>query len=265
MKKPSEGKKGLPEYMGTYGDMITLMLCFFVMLFAMSSIDVEKFRAMAESFSGKPVVIQGSMGNIISDDSIGFLPEFNALESVEMENEDDKKAAAEAREKYEKLESMATFFKTYLASDTATSEFDIEVAGEYVKIIFPDGVLFDSGRADLKSGAIAAIDIVAEAILSEYSSNMVRVEGHTDSIPINTVQFPSNRHLSSSRASTVVEYLVNLKGFNPMLVRSEGMSEYHPADTNSTPEGRAKNRRVEIKVYAEGSEAAAEGFTLIMD
>jgi chemotaxis protein MotB len=94
------------------------------------------------------------------------------------------------------------------------------------------------------------------------------VEGHTDDRPIHTAVYPSNRFLSAARASSVADLLVDVKGLDPTMVTAEGMGEYWPVDTNDTAEGRANNRRVEIKVYARYDGATGTGatrFTIPLD
>jgi chemotaxis protein MotB len=150
------------------------------------------------------------------------------------------------------LGTMASEFKTYFAENEISADViavEIGDSGEYVSLVFKDGILFDSGRANLKQDSVHAINIAADMLIT-YAHHFIRVEGHTDNVPINTEQFPSNRHLSAARASTVVEYLVRERGFDSRSISAEGMSEYLPIADNNTIEGRAANRRVEIKIYA---------------
>ncbi len=259
--KPEEKKAGAPEFMNTYGDMVTLLLTFFVMLFAMSTLNEEKFRQLVESYTGRTTLIQGGIGDALPESGDGLLPEMVAAEEIQsdtpsdLEEEfagtaDEIEAAKIAREEAAQLNQLASDFKTYFAQFEETSEINIEVAGQYVRFTFGDGMLFDPGRAELKEEAITAIDLFGEEMLN-YPGHIIRVEGHTDNVPMSsTNRYPSNRHLSSARADSVVEYLVNVKEFDPLLLSSEGMGEYRPIDTNETDAGRANNRRVEIKVYS---------------
>jgi chemotaxis protein MotB len=263
MKKPREGKKGQPDWLATYSDMITLLMCFFVLLFAMSSVDAEKFQALMDSFGGRQSVFPGASGDIIGDLGSGFLqvdvPDIPVTDTDEVQEYDyvtmDEAAARameEARQREELLGTMASEFKTYFAEhDITEAEISVDVgdSGEYVSIIFKDGILFDSGRAHLRPDAVRAIDIASD-ILIHYANHFIRVEGHTDNVPQRGEQYPSNRHLSAARAATVVEYLINNRGFASVGLSAEGMSEYWPIAANDTPEGRSANRRVEIKVYA---------------
>ena len=255
--KPPAAKKGAPEYMNTYGDMITLMLVFFVLLFSMSTIDAEKFRALVDSYSGKPTIITG--GDMWDNDGPGLV-EFNISDvddsptpdptSSEDDNltEADRKAAAEAAVQAETMSRIENSFKTYLALNEVTNEIKVENFGDHLRITFPDGMLFSSGSAELHETAKEALDFIAEELL-KYPDHIIRVEGHTDNVPQVKPPYPSNQHLSSARASEIVVYLRNKFGFDPTMIFAEGRDEFWPVDTNETPEGRAANRRVEIKLY----------------
>lgn len=268
-KKPEEVKKGAPEYMNTYGDMVTLMLTFFVLLFAMSSIDVEKFIALAQSYSGQTIII-GGQGSIMPESGVGLLPDmvaqYEEQKTQDANDDSDKSEAAkaederkgeEARRQEEAMNTMASEFKTYFALNDVTQNIVVDSFGDHLRITFPDGMLFDPGRADLKPASLEVLRLVAEE-LRKYQDRVIRVEGHTDNVPMRNGLFPNNLYLSGGRAMAVVDYLITNMGFNPRTLRAEAMGEYWPVDTNDTPEGRARNRRVEIKIY-ENSELAFYG------
>ena len=109
-------------------------------------------------------------------------------------------------------------------------------------------LLFDSGSATIKEGAYPILDKIG-VILQKYGENLIEIEGHTDNIPIHNAQFANNNELSSARALSVFDYLVETTTLNPANIKHTGRGEYVPVDDNSTPEGRSKNRRVEIKIY----------------
>lgn len=109
-----------------------------------------------------------------------------------------------------------------------------------------DDVLFPSGEAELKSKAQEVLNLVAEVIIK--LPNDIRVEGHTDNIAINSAKYPSNWHLSIARALNAAYHLIQAEKIDPDRVSVVGYSEYNPIADNSTPEGRAKNRRVDIIV-----------------
>lgn len=243
-KKPEEVKQGAPEYMNTYGDMVTLLLCFFVLLFAMSVVDAQKFQAVAASFGGAPFARNSGGKDHIRDlmgSGVRQMP--SVAESKKATS--NKKAMGEAA--MEELQRMSADFKTYFAENNIADNVGVEVTENEVVLTFPDGILFDVGRANLKPEVLPVLDLVAEKI-AEYPENDVQIEGHTDSDPINTPQYPSNLYLSTARAIAVFTFFVDEKGFDPVALAATGKGEYVPVAPNDTAENKAKNRRVEIKV-----------------
>lgn len=242
-RKEDEPKKGAPAYMNTYGDMMTLLLTFFVLLFSMSTVDAAKFKAFVASFDGGIGILDGSESleenmNILGS-GISQFPEENTT-TLDMES------AATLEAELKKIEQELTeYTKQYDLSHDVT----VEKNGDEVIIRFKDTLLFDTAKASIKAGAIPALDTLG-AKLRDYIEKgyFLKFEGHTDNVPINTAQFPSNWELSSARATAVARFYMEEMDFNPASLSIEGMSEYHPIGDNSTAEGRSLNRRVEIKV-----------------
>lgn len=242
-KKEEEGKKGLPEWQATYGDMVTLLLCFFVLLFSMSSVDAAKFQQIAASFSSNPIsVMENSSQGML--DALG-----NGIVQMPEVKGDSEKESQEYREAQEELTKMTSDFKTYFADNNLQDKIDVEQNEQYITLNFKDGILFDSGKDDIRPEALPVLDMVANELL-KYPENEIKIEGHTDNRPINTVRFPSNWHLSASRAISVAEYFINTKSFDPSRISADGFGEYRPKVSNDTPENRATNRRVEIKIMS---------------
>lgn len=226
-KKVVEEKKGAAEWMATYGDLVTLLLCFFVLLFSMSTIDNQKFKAIITS-------MQGSLGVLDS----GIIVEMDPITTnfpgdiSEDENEEFKKI----------LEQISDFIKKNGLEKSITLKLD----ERGLLIRFLDTVLFDSGKADIKNEAKYIIEMISDVI--KESDKSIRVEGHTDNVPINTGRFPSNWELSTTRAVNVVKYIIELKDIEPWRISAAGYGEYHPIDTNDTSEGKQRNRRVDIVI-----------------
>lgn len=226
-KKVVEEKSGAPEWMATYGDLVTLLLCFFVLLFSMSTIDNQKFKAIITS-------MQGSLGVLDS----GIIVEMDPITTTfpgditDEENEEFKKI----------LEQINDFIKENELEKSITLKLD----ERGLLIRFLDTVLFDSGKADIKDEAKYIIDMISDVI--KESDKSIRVEGHTDNVPINTGRFPSNWELSTARAVNVVKYIIELKDIEPWRISAAGYGEYHPIDTNDTSEGKQRNRRVDIVI-----------------
>lgn len=243
-RKPPEAKKGLDEWMSTYGDMMTLLLCFFVLLFAMSTVDAEKFQQMAASFSSDSKITIMDSSNTSILDSLG-----NGIVAMPEVKGDAKEENEELEKATEELVKMSSDFKTYFAQNNLQDKVEVEQNEQYITLNFKDGILFDSGKAELKTDALGALNIVANE-LAKYPENDIKIEGHADNMPINTPRFPNNWYLSAARAISVAMYFTDTKGFSPERVSAEGFGEFRPKVPNDTPQNRSINRRVEIKILS---------------
>ena len=125
---------------------------------------------------------------------------------------------------------------------------EVDFNAEYVILNMNGALLFDSGKADLRQEAYPLIDKLGK-IIAVYDQNIIEVEGHTDNVPIHSSKYEDNNVLSMYRALTVADYLRDTTTVNPAYVKSSGRGDYVPIADNATPEGRARNRRVEIKIY----------------
>ena len=127
-------------------------------------------------------------------------------------------------------------------------EVGMDPNGKYIELTINGSVLFESGKADLKKECLPLLSKVGD-ILKVYAGHDVEVIGHTDNIPMKSSQYPSNDLLSSARAISAAHYLIDEKGVSVEHISWTGRGEYDPIDTNTTAEGRARNRRVEIRIY----------------
>lgn len=236
-KKNEESSGGAPEWMVTYGDLVTLLMCFFVLLFAFSEIDAQKFEAVMQSFQGSAGVLSG--GTTLSDSPLVFtgMPETNTTkEQTDSQVLDDLKKEIESQ----------------LQNENIQLEITAEVINRGLLIRFPDNALFDSGEASLKPAAQEALTVIGNILQNDpFNERVIRVEGHTDNVPMNSPQFPSNWELSTSRATNVIRYFLDEVGIEPKRLSASGYGEYYPIASNETPEGRSQNRRVDIVVIRE--------------
>lgn len=231
-----EEKRGPAGWLNTYADMVTLLLCFFVLLFSFSSIDAQKFEAIMRSFRGSLGVLES--GTAVEPDDYVIAGDIE--DSIAINHSEQEIIAIE-------LEKIAEEVNTYLKEKGYNEQIIIQSNERYVKLNFMDGVLFDPGKAEIKENAVEILDAVANKLL-EFKNNRIKIEGHTDTVPINTPMFPNNWYLSAARAIAVAEYYIDEKGFEPSRLSAEGFGEYVPIATNETSDGRQKNRRVEIKI-----------------
>lgn len=245
-EKKIEIKEGLPEWMGTYGDMVTLLLCFFVLMFATSSVDAEKFKQVASSFSKSTLIVINAEQQAGILDALG-----NGLVSMpEVKGDSDKEYEQKLEEEgTEELSQMAQNFKTYFAENNLQDKVEVEQNDRYITLNFKDGILFDLGKSELKDEAKLILNVVANELL-KYQDNDIKIEGHTDNLPIKTEKYPNNWYLSAARAISVATYFTDVKHFSPTRISTEGYGEHRPKVPNDTLENRSINRRVEIKIIS---------------
>lgn len=235
-KRPEEEPKaGAPEWMATYGDMVTLLLCFFVLLFSFATLDVQKFKAIAQSMNG-------SLGVLDSGMTVSMEPLINAFPSDS------------PSEEVEEFNSLYEEMSEYIEENDLQKSIVLILNERGLLVRFMDNVLFDSGKADLTPKAREIIDKVAEII--RQNDKNVRVEGHTDNVPINTFRFPSNWELSTTRAVNVVKYLIEECGIEAKRLSASGYADQHPIDDNMTSGGRQNNRRVDMVILRAEKEAS---------
>lgn len=269
-KQEEEAKGGLPAWMGTYGDMMTLLLCFFVLLFSMSSVDVRKFQETIASFNNQIDIMPGGEALTEGDrinNGVTQLTDIEILvqraleqtegEIEESESKDAKDISVEDAEvmMWQKAEDVAEDVHKQLSSKGLSEEVEIAYSLNFVKITLPGEALFDSASADIKVEAFPIIEVIGEIVNGQsYKDYNVLIEGHTDDVPINTTRFPSNKELSSSRAIAIGNYLIDSFDFDEQKLGWTGYGEYRPVAPNDSAENRAMNRRVEIKIILQTEE-----------
>lgn len=206
------------RYLITYADLITLLLGLFIILYSISNIDASKYKNIVSAMGN----IFGNKGKVVSAEK-GVLPEMMHKE-VGL-----KTQLTELIEKYHYNNSIR-----------------LEENSRGITIHILDDVLFASGNADLTSGSKEVLSRLA--VILRQLPNDIRIEGHTDNVPINTASFPSNWHLSVARALNTAYYLINSEKLSADKVSIVGFSKYKPIDSNESASGRANNRRVDIVI-----------------
>ena len=168
-------------------------------------------------------------------------------EDTESEGENDVVEAYEEQALAES-EEMAEQIEAAIERYGIQNQVEVDFNAEYVMLNMNGALLFDSAKAELRQEAYPLVDKLG-AVISNYSDNIIEVEGHTDNVPIHSTKYADNNVLSMFRALTVADYLREITTVDSGHIKSSGRGEYVPIADNSTPEGRARNRRVEIKVY----------------
>lgn len=262
-RKPEEPKPGAPAWQCTFADLMNLLLCFFVLLFSMSTVDAQKFEMIAASFSETFSIFDAgatAIGDgVLISNGVSQLNELDqyinstgkTAESDTEANEMDEYEAMAAQMEADKMaasEELAEKIQEAVSESSMDKDIDITFTSQYVQLTLKGSILFDSGQSELKKESLPIIEKVA-VILERYAESTVEIEGHTDNVPISTSKYESNDVLSSYRALSMFNYLVENTSLDPAKLKHSGRGEYMPVADNSTPEGRAKNRRIEIKIY----------------
>ena len=221
-------------WMATFGDMMSLLLTFFILLVSFSSIQETKFHEAVGS-------LQGALG-VLSQ-----LPKVPVKMDIDKPTKRGDSDSDGLNKQVEKLkEKIAALKENGKSVNVSRSE-------KGLAIRLDDQTLFDPGKADLRGGADEILTLVA-GTLAEFP-NAVRIEGHTDNLPIHTEQFPSNWELSAARAAAVLRFFQE-RGLDPRRMSAVGMGEWRPLASNDSAAERQRNRRVEIFMETKGEQRA---------
>lgn len=238
-KKVNRDEPKGDEWLATYSDCVTLLMTFFVLLYAMSSVDENKMRALSQAFR---TVMAGEAGDTILEYSLynGDVPLIGG--EIPTDTIDGEKIE----------ESMYYQVSKFVADHDLEAVVDIIETDLGVAIQLRDNILFETSKSDLRSESKEILDSIA-ALISSMNNNIV-VEGHTDNRPINTAEFPSNWELSVDRAVNVVRYFVENGKIDPSRLSATGYGEFQPIVDNDTEENMEKNRRVNILIMTNDKE-----------
>lgn len=284
MKKKPDPPKAFPLWQSTFSDLMNLLLCFFVLLFSMSSINEEKYLQIVNSLQSAFTTVISTGGSTVVpaklvSSGITQLPDYSnyfgdtmskgneggqidpggsdssgqqqGTVDTDEKTEEEKEAEAKAeleKKALEESERMAEHIEALATEMGIQDMIEVDFNGNYVRITMSGALLFDSGSATLRDQAVPIVQKLG-TILNNYPNNLIEVEGHTDNVPIHSQRFEDNDVLSMYRALYVSNVLRDSSTINPGHVKSSGCGEYDPIADNSTPEGRARNRRVDVKVY----------------
>ena len=262
---------GSPAWMATFSDLLTLLLCFFVMLFAMSTPEEAKLAefvaAMNNTFSifnggataiGDGILISNGVSQLNELDE--YINSTGKTADSETDGEDfqEFEMSPEAQESLEQYleeqqlqqnEEFSEEIDEILQENRIGDEVDVSFTAQYVQLSMNGALLFDSGSAQLKEDAKKVLEKVS-VILERYSTGTIEIMGHTDNVPQSGARYADNEELSNARALSVFYYLQEHSLLDPANIKHSGMGEREPVADNSTPEGRSLNRRVEIRIYS---------------
>lgn len=218
----------------TYSDMVTNLLCFFVLLYSFASIDAAKFKSVSMSMSR---AFGGGENGVFDSSDSGNTP---------MEGSPQYAAGTANEKMYEQV-------LKYMQDNKMEAKVQIRQESRGVVIELKENVLFESGKADLIPESIPVLKKVA-GLLNKFPNDVI-VEGHTDNLPIRSGYYQSNWELSTDRAVKVVRYFTDTEKLEGKRFTAVGCGEYKPIDTNDTNEGRKNNRRVNILIVTPDKES----------
>jgi len=272
-KKKHSEEEGGEAWLLPYSDLMTLLLAVFIVLFAVSKIDESKAEKMADAFrsgmmTGSESVLSGEGDSVIPLNPEELQEEIqqdesNAQSETEVEttqeetdvSKEDANILQEDTENFlgkdelEILKELKTEFDVISHNEELTADMTTSIDTRGLVISLNNAVLFDSGSAEIKIENEDTFFKIAQII--NKLDNYIRIEGHTDNIPMHTSAFPSNWELSTARAASVVRLFIDEYNVLPEKVVVVGYGENKPIADNSTVEGRAKNRRIDIIVLSE--------------
>ena len=259
-RKYIEHKINHDRWLVSYADFITLLFAFFVVMYSISSVNVGKYRALSESIHGafeyqdskptdsSPLDSHDTALPIqIGEQPTSLVEPINLTHLMHEEKRQEKTIATELRAERVQLEEIASQFETVLDAFITDDLVEINKNDLWLEIDIKSEMLFASGDTVLRGKAGAVLKKISEVL--HDMTNVIHVEGHTDNIPINTIEFPSNWDLSSARAVSVVRELVT-DGISPTRLAAVGYGDNQPVADNKLEEGRNKNRRVTLVIIS---------------
>jgi len=235
-KKRSSDGDSSGSWLQTYGDLMSLLLCFFILIVSFSNTEMVKLRKAFASLHG----------------ALGVMPQQAII------NLNNQKPMPDLTD-YQRMILMKTLqgLTKFLQENDIHEEVGLELTSKGIRLRISNPLLFELGRAELKPEILPVLSKLAE--LTKSWPSQIRVEGHTDDLPIHTAKYPSNWWLSSARAMSVLEYFED-EGSSPLKLSAVGYAEFRPLVSNDSEESRAKNRRVEIFIeHDDGGGMGVEG------
>jgi chemotaxis protein MotB len=234
----TEAKEGAPDWVVTFGDLMSLLLCFSVLLLSFSEIDRQKYK-----------IVAGSLANafgIQRQEKVFDSPK--GMKMIAM-NFDQDLVQQQKREEFvetQAIEAVGEEIRQGLQKHLQGLEnkVEIEVRGNQTTIRLTGETIFDSGQSEINPRLKPLLGEIGSRLKGTVGDLII--DGHTDNVPVNGMRFKSNLQLSIARAAEVAEFMINQVNIDPSRISTMGFGKYRPIDTNDTADGRERNRRVEI-------------------
>jgi chemotaxis protein MotB len=243
-KKKAEEHENLERWLVSYADFITLLFAFFVTMYASSRVDENKMGSAVES-------LQRALGAVIAvpvpSRQAGVFHDFSnpvQVTIVPISAPHGKEVEKLAKELKQKIEGPQGKGGKKAGAQAYQVSFLLQERGLVIRV--SDQFFFHTGEAAIRPEVQPFLKALGQTL--QGLDNPIRIEGHTDNVPINTAQFPSNWELSTTRATTIIRYFLNNFQFDPQKLSAAGYGEHRPVAANDTPEGRDQNRRVDVVI-----------------
>ena len=254
-KKEPEKHANHERWLVSYADFITLLFAVFVVLYAMGQSDKKKveevMQAIQQSFGMSTAGATAPKVNVIPSQAITIIPSLKPEIKV-VPSGRTRSGQTKIRAEEKDFRQIKSAVEAYLIKQGAQTKVTLEITRRGLIVSLKEAGFFNSGQSAIKPEAYELINTIAE-VMTQYN-NPLRLEGHTDNVPISTAQFPSNWELSTSRATHGLKYLLKSFDVDPNKISATGYAEFRPIADNATPEGRAKNRRVDLVMLSADAE-----------
>ena len=249
-----ECESGAPAWMATFADLMSLLMCFFVLLLSFSEMDLQKYKQVAGSmkfaFGVQKVVKADDIPkgtSVVKQEFSPGKPEPSVMEVMKQQTQDNTRDDLRINTPVsDEVEELLLRIEETLADEIELEVLEIHVYTNGVMIRVREADAFPSGSAELQQGFKPVLDKLQS--LLEQTNGRIVVSGHTDNLPINTQAYPSNWVLSAARAASVVHYLSEIRLTDPSRIEIRAFADTQPVVDNSTAENRARNRRIEINI-----------------
>lgn len=255
IKREPEKPANHERWLVSYGDLLTLLFAVFVVMYAMGQSDKKKAEEVAQSIQsafgmtqagtgGRPVIVQSGAVSVIPDMKSLPLPTPHRITAI---------GSVRHHAVSSDYGSIKAAIDAYLVKSGTSDKVAVEITRRGIVVSLKEAGFFASGSADLKKESVETLTAIA-GTLNQYA-NTFRIEGHTDNVPIHSARFRTNWELSTIRATSVVQFLTETAGYDPIQLSAVGYGEHRPTGENESPQGRAKNRRVDIVMLSADADA----------
>ena len=222
-----------------YADILTLLLALFIVLFAASEIDAQKFKQISDSFNSE---LQGGKDILDHEAAIETVIPLELVKEEEAKNSD-----ISMEQDFKELSELQEKIEDYIEEKGLSPRLQTALTGKGLVLKITDGILFPPGGATISTDPRKMANEISNLLVTDMPRE-IHIEGHTDNVPSASVEFPTNWELSTARAINFMKVLLENEELKPEYFSATGYSEYRPIATNNTAEGKAGNRRVEVLI-----------------